>query len=104
MNSTAEASSLWHADPRIRVSADELDHLRNLARDRNYSGNGKGAAWDGALGFMDRVAAIEAELRELRRIASSLSDPRAGAAARGPGRAAQDHGAAPFCPGKKDGA
>src|SRR5215470_18089442 len=27
---------VWHADPRIRVSADELDQLRNLVRERKY--------------------------------------------------------------------
>jgi hypothetical protein len=47
---------VWHADPRIKVSADELDQLRKLVRDRKGSG--------GVLpGFMERVAAIEAELR-----------------------------------------
>src|SRR5262249_2999373 len=29
---------VWHADPRISVSADELDQLRNLVRDRKYKG------------------------------------------------------------------
>jgi hypothetical protein len=57
---------VWHADPRISVSADELDQLRNLVRCRKYKRNGKGAAWDDTLGFLERVAAIEAELRELR--------------------------------------
>ena len=57
---------VWHADPRISVSADELDQLRNLVRDRKFKRNGKGAAWADTLGFMERVAAIEAKLRELR--------------------------------------
>jgi hypothetical protein len=65
---------VWHADPRISVSADELDQLRNLVRDRKYKGNGKGGAWDDTLGFMERVACLEAELRELRALVSLLSE------------------------------
>ena len=61
---------VWHADPRISVSAEELDQLRNLVRDRKFKRNGKGAAWDDTLGFLERVAAIEAELRELRTLIS----------------------------------
>jgi hypothetical protein len=93
---------VWHADPRISVSADELDQLRNLVRCRKYKRNGKGAAWDDTLGFLERVAAIEAELRELRALLRLLPD--SGGALLGAGRAAQQHGAPPFCPGKRDGA
>jgi hypothetical protein len=65
---------VWHADPRISLSADELDQLRNLVRDRKYKGSGKGAAWDDTLGFIERVACLEAELRELRALISLLPE------------------------------
>jgi hypothetical protein len=56
---------VWHADPRIKVSADELNQLRKLARARNDSGASaaRSAAREDMLGFMERIAAIEAELR-----------------------------------------
>jgi hypothetical protein len=94
---------VWHADPRIRVSAEELDQLRKLIWERKYSRR-KGAAWDDTLGFIERVAAIEAELRELRALISLLPDKSFGWPPLGVGRAAQDHGAAPLCPGKQEGA
>src|SRR5262249_39750030 len=89
---------VWHADPRIRASAEELDQLRQLIWERKYSRR-KAAAWDDTLGFTERVAAIEAELRELRALVSLLPEPPLGV-----GRAAQDHGAAPLCPDKQEGA
>jgi hypothetical protein len=94
---------VWHADPRISVSADELHQLRNLVRDRKYKRNGKGgAAWDDTLGFLERVACIEAELRELRTLISLLPDQGMGRPSLGAGRAAQENGASKICPTKQD--
>jgi hypothetical protein len=90
---------VWHADPRIRVSADELDQLRNLVLDRKNP-RGTGAAWDDTLGFMERIAAIEDELRELRALISLLPDKAFGRPPLGVGRAAQELGIAP--PRKQD--
>jgi hypothetical protein len=93
---------VWHADPRIRVSADELDQLRKLVRDRKDGGGS--AAWDDMLGFMERVAAIEAELRELRALVSRLPSEGIGQLPLGIGREARERAAAPLCAGKQDGA
>lgn len=102
---------VWHADPRISVSADELDQLRNLVRERKYRRIGAGPAWDDTLGVKDRVAAIESELRECRALISSLTDLISSLADKGigrpplgVGRAAQEHDASPICRSKREGA
>jgi hypothetical protein len=92
---------VWHADPRIRVSADELNQLRELVRDRKVGGS---AAWDDGLGFRERIAAVEAELRELRALVARLPGNGIVQPPLGIGREAQERGAAPLCPGKQNGA
>jgi hypothetical protein len=93
---------VWHADPRIKVSADELNQLRELVRARKVGGGS--ATRDDRLGFMERIAAIEAELRELRALVSRLPSEGIGQLPLGIGREAQERGAAPVCAGEQDGA
>ena len=66
---------VWHGDSRIRVSADELDQLRDLVRRKS-----RGERTDTTRGIMERVAAITGEVQELREL--SLAYRRITSAAR----------------------